>query len=678
MFMNSEISKHTNNLIHASSPYLLQHAHNPVNWFEWSDEAFEKAKREDKLVLISIGYSACHWCHVMERESFEKEDTAAIMNEYFVCIKVDREERPDVDQIYMDAVQLLTGQGGWPLNCITLPDGRPIHGGTYFPKSNWEVLLEQLADFYKHSKPQALQYATDLVNGIKELNIIQPSEDSLLMSFEKLSEVIHNFKKNFDLEKGGYNWSPKFPMPNNWELYMQFHHHTKDETLNKAVQITLTKMAEGGIYDQVGGGFARYSTDSFWKAPHFEKMLYDNAQLMSLYSFAYQQNKNDLYIKIVYQTHEFILRELTSNEGFFYSALDADSEGVEGKFYVWTKAELQNLLGDDEHLFSIYFSVDEKGNWEHGNNILYKTKSNFELEKVTGKSISEIEKIVRKCNTILLDARSKRVRPGLDDKMITSWNTLMIKGYTDAYKVFNDERFLNSAIKCADFILDNLLKEDQLFRIYKNGKVTIPAFAEDYASLCEALISLYEVSGDESYLIQAKKLMEISINQFYDSESKLFYFKSKNDEQLIARKIDMSDDVIPSANSMFAKCLYQLGFIFDETNYHKMVDEMLLAVQSKIERFPTGYSNWMQVLLWKQKGFYQIIITGKNADEVKREIQKTYLSNALILTLKHQSSIPLLADKIPSEETKIYICKDKTCGLPLSKLDEVFTSLQMH
>ena len=278
--MNSQNSKHTNSLIHASSPYLLQHAHNPVNWFEWGEEAFAKAKREDKLILVSIGYSACHWCHVMERESFEMEDTAAIMNEYFVCIKVDREERPDVDQIYMDAVQLITGQGGWPLNSFTLPDGRPIHGGTYFPKNKWEQILEQLGEFYKNRKDEALTYATNLTNGIKELNIIQSTEDLSLINFEKLSEIINHFKKNFDFERGGYNWSPKFPMPNNWELFMQIHHHTKDETLNNAVQITLTKMAEGGIYDQVGGGFARYSTDSIWKAPHFEKMLYDNAQLM--------------------------------------------------------------------------------------------------------------------------------------------------------------------------------------------------------------------------------------------------------------------------------------------------------------------------------------------------------------------------------------------------------------
>ena len=673
--MNSQNSKHTNNLIHASSPYLLQHAHNPVNWFEWGEEAFAKAKREDKLVLVSIGYSACHWCHVMERESFEMEDTAAIMNEYFVCIKVDREERPDVDQIYMDAVQLITGQGGWPLNCFTLPDGRPIHGGTYFPKNKWEQILEQLGEFYKNRKDEALTYATNLTNGIKELNIIQSTEDLSLMNFEKLSEIINNFKKNFDYERGGYNWSPKFPMPNNWELFMQIQHHSKDEALNNAVQITLTKMAEGGIYDQVGGGFARYSTDSFWKAPHFEKMLYDNAQLMSLYSLAYQQSKNELYKNVVYQTHEFIARELTSSQGYFYSALDADSEGVEGKFYVWTKNELQQFLGEDEKIYSLYFSVDEHGNWEHGNNILYKTKTDLELEKLSGKSISEIENIIRKCNTILLEVRTKRVRPGLDDKMITCWNALMIKGYADAYQVFNDEKFLKVATDCADFILENLLKEDQLFRIYKNGKVTITAFAEDYAALCEALILLYEVSGEEKYIFKAKKIIDISIDLFFDTASKLFYFKSKNDEQLVARKIDMSDDVIPSANSMFAKCLYQLGFLFDETKYHEMVDEMLLAVQTKIERFPTGYSNWMQVLLWKQKRFYQIIISGKNADEVKTDLQNIYLPNAIIIALHHQSSIPFLTDKLISDETKIYMCKDKTCGLPMTTVEDVLRTL---
>lgn len=670
-----ENHKHTNRLIHASSPYLLQHAHNPVDWFEWSDEAFEKAKREDKLVLVSIGYSACHWCHVMERECFENEETAKLMNNFYVCIKVDREERPDIDQVYMDAVQLLTGQGGWPLNCFTLPDGRPIHGGTYFPRSKWESVLEQLAGFYKNNKEGALQHATELTNGVKQIDIIKQPVETGLLSFEKLSSIIENSKKNFDLKQGGYNWSPKFPLPSNWEMFLEFSYHSKDKLIDEAVHKTLTKIADGGINDQVGGGFARYSTDSLWKAPHFEKMLYDNAQLMSLYSSAYQQSKNELYKKVVYKTHAFIARELTAKEGCFYSALDADSEGVEGKYYVWSKDELKMLLGNDEELYGLYYSVEEQGNWEHGNNILYKTKSDAELEEFTGLSISELEEIIDRCNVILLKEREKRIPPGLDDKMITSWNALMIKGYADAYKVFNDKVFLNAAINCTEFILDNLLKEDCLYRIYKSGKVTIPAFAEDYAALCEALISLYEANGNEKYLLKANVLMEVSITNFYDKERNLFCFTSATDAPLITRKIDVQDNVISSANSIFAKCLYKLGFLFDNNRYHDIAGEMITIVQEKMASYPTGYSNWIQLLMWMQKGFYQIVITGKACDKIKCDLQKRYLPNAIILSLTKQSEIPLLADKQISEETKIYVCKDKVCGLPVTEAVSAIISI---
>ena len=663
--------KHTNRLIHASSPYLLQHAHNPVDWWEWCDEAFEKAKREDKLVLVSIGYSACHWCHVMERECFEKEDTAALMNEFFVCIKVDREERPDVDQVYMDAVQLLTGQGGWPLNCFTLPDGRPIHGGTYFPKVNWETILEQLADFYKHSKHQALDYATDLVNGIKQMDIIQTEENDLIWDFEKTVSVLNNCKNTFDLINGGFNRAPKFPLPNNWEMFMLLNHYTKDESMFNAVHTTLQKMANGGIYDQVGGGFARYSTDSFWIAPHFEKMLYDNGQLMSLYAHGYQQTKNALYIRVVEQTHDFLSRELTSVDGTFYSALDADSEGVEGKYYVWTHDELIKLLGEDEPIFSLYFSVEATGNWEHGNNILYKTKSDEELEKLTGKSISEIENIVERCNKILLQERTKRVHPGLDDKIITCWNALMIKGYADAYLAFGDENFLNAATTCADFILNTMFVDEILYRIHKNGKTTIPAFAEDYANLCEALISLYETNGVEKYLWKAKELMENAIQYFYDEESKFFFFKSKNDSPLIASKIDVQDNVISSSNSVFAKCLFVLGFLFDENKYEQMAKEMLIKVQPKFEVYPTGYSNWIQLQMLIQKGFYQVVVTGKNIEKEMRELRNMYLPNAIIFGLTTASTIPLFNDKQILDETKIYVCKDKTCGLPQTNIEKV-------
>jgi uncharacterized protein YyaL (SSP411 family) len=666
---------HTNSLIHASSPYLLQHAHNPVLWMEWGDEAFEKARREDKLVLVSIGYSACHWCHVMEHECFEKEDTAAIMNEHFVCIKVDREERPDVDQIYMDAVQLLTGRGGWPLNCFTLPDGRPIHGGTYFPKAEWERVLRSLADFYKNKKQEALEHATDLTNGIKKLDLF-PAPASELISDQQISAILDSWTQNFDTELGGYTWAPKFPMPNNWELFLHQYYYTGNEAMLSGVHTTLTKMAEGGIYDQAGGGFSRYSVDAFWKVPHFEKMLYDNAQLMSLYSHAYQQSKNKLYQKTVYQTHDFLITELSSPEGAFYSALDADSEGVEGKFYIWTQKELAALLGENEPLFSLYYSIDAYGNWEHGQNILYKTRTDEELEKLTGKPVADIEKVIVSCNKILMAAREQRIRPGLDDKIITSWNAMMIKGYADAYKVFDDQTFLQRAIACADFLINNLWVNGKLFRIYKNGKVTIPAFAEDYALLCEALISLYEAGGEEKYLESAHSLLQLSLEHFYDDTIRLFYFKSKEDVQLVARKVDTNDDVIPSANSVFGKCLYKLGFYFDKQEYHVMAKEMIKVVQEKMEKFPSGYSNWMQLTCWIEKGFYQIIVTGKTSKELYLDIQQKFIPNAIVLHLYRSSFIPLLADKHIEDSTKVYICNDYTCGLPVDSLEEVIKQLR--
>lgn len=672
--MDTHEHPHTNRLIHASSPYLLQHAHNPVDWYEWGEEAFEKAKREDKLVLVSIGYSACHWCHVMERESFEKEDTAAIMNKHFVCIKVDREERPDVDQIYMDAVQLLTGRGGWPLNCFTLPDGRPLHGGTYFPKKEWEQTLHSLADFYWNKREEALEFATDLTNGIKKLDLIEPAHKPA-MAFEELSAVINNWKQNIDTEFGGFQWAPKFPMPNNWELFLHYAHHAKDTALEQAVHTTLTRMAEGGIYDQAGGGFARYSTDTFWKVPHFEKMLYDNAQLLSLYAHAYQQSKNEVYKDKVYQTHAFLARELTSPEGAFYSALDADSEGVEGKFYLWKQKELQQLLGEDEPLFSLYYSVDAYGNWEHESNILYRTRTDEELANLTGKPIAAIENVIKHCNEVLLAARGTRVRPGLDDKVITSWNALMIKGYADAYIVFGDDLFLTAAQRCADFIIGTLWKESTLYRIYKNGKSSIPGFSEDYAALCEALITLYEASANEQYALVAKTIMDAAIDRFYDGGRKLFYFTSRYGEQLAARKTDLNDDVIPAANSMFAKALYLLGFLFDETRYHDMADDMLRTIRPKLERFPTGYSNWMQALLWKQKGFYQVVITGKAAHENWRAACTAYLPNSIRLRVVQASALPLLQDKTPGDEAKIYVCEDKTCGLPFQEIGQAMAQL---
>ncbi len=661
--------KHTNNLIHASSPYLLQHAHNPVNWMEWGDEALNKAKQEDKLLLVSIGYSSCHWCHVMEHECFEQEDTAAIMNEHFVCVKIDREERPDIDQIYMDAIQLLTGRGGWPLNVFTLPDGKPLHGGTYFPKPEWERVLQSLAGFYRDKKAEAIEFANDLANGIKKLDTfehVNEGENAL----EILKQAVNNWQQNFDLSLGGYNWAPKFPMPNNWEFFLQYHYFFKEPVYKEAVLQTLIKMAEGGINDALAGGFARYSTDSYWKVPHFEKMLYDNAQLMGLYAHAFAFSKNELFHKTVEQIHHFIQTEMTAASGAFYSALDADSEGVEGKFYVWKHSELVDLLMEDEPLFSLYYSVDVYGNWEHGNNILYKTRSDAALEKLTGQTISEIEQRIEKCKWILLAERNKRVHPGLDDKIIVSWNALMIKGYAQAYKIFANPEFLDAAERSADFILKEMWDQKKLLRIHKNGKSTISAFAEDYACLCEALLLLYEASGEEKYLLHSHVLLQRSIELFYNKDKKLFYFTAQDEPEFITRKTDVNDDVIPSANSIFGKCLLLLSYYFDQPEYVNILDGMIEKIQGKIQKFPSGFSNWMQLILQRDMGFYQIIISGPEAKTWVQKLHAMYIPNAIIIRVHESSQIPLLADKKTGAKTMVYICKDKVCQLPVESIDD--------
>lgn len=663
--------KYTNALIHASSPYLLQHAHNPVNWVEWSEETLQRAKNEDKMILVSIGYSACHWCHVMEHESFENEEVAELMNKHFICIKVDREERPDIDQIYMDAVQLLTGRGGWPLNCFALPDGRPLHGGTYFPIEQWKKTLQSIADFYQTRKEEAFQYAAELTSGINKLDHILPVENAEI-KLETIDKAVENWSKNFDLIYGGYNWAPKFPMPNNWAFYLQYYKQSNNPLYLDAVIKTLDGMANGGIFDQIEGGFARYSTDLYWKAPHFEKMLYDNGQLVGLYANAYQLTKNNLYKDIVYKTHQFLQHELTHETGLFYSALDADSEGVEGKYYIWTRQELVSILGNDEPLFSIYYSVDAYGNWEHGANILYKTRSQDELEKLTGKTIIEIEQIIEKCNALLFTKRNKKTKPGLDDKIITSWNALMISGYCEAFKAFTEKEFFTTAQKALDSILQHLWVDKTLYRIYKNGKISIPGFAEDYACLTKALIDFYQISFDEKYLTKANELMELSIAYFYSEEKKLFYFKSNTDAALIARKLDLTDDVIPSANSILGHCLQALSFYFSNSRYEKMVDDMLLLVQQKFVKTTSSYTNWMQLSLNKIQEVKQIVIAGSEAKNYFAQLNQNYLPNTLFALAAEQSVIPLVKDKLPIEnKTTIYVCQDKTCGLPVFSLDGI-------
>ncbi|MBK0384225.1 thioredoxin domain-containing protein [Pedobacter sp. SD-b] len=665
----------SNQLKNSSSPYLLQHANNPVNWFPWGKEALEKAKKENKLILVSIGYSACHWCHVMEHESFENEEVAELMNRFFVCIKVDREERPDIDQIYMTAVQLMTGRGGWPLNCFCLPDQRPIYGGTYFPKQDWINLLTNLAHFYETKPDEAEDYAVKLTDGIKQsdkLNFINKEE---AYTEKDLKDILEPWKMLFDFTEGGHNRAPKFPMPNNWSFLMKTAHILKDEAAHVIVRLTLDKMAAGGIYDHLGGGFARYSVDGKWHIPHFEKMLYDNGQLISLYADAYKWCGEERYKEVVYETYDWLKREMTSSEGGFYAALDADSEGVEGKFYTWDKKEIDKILGKDAEIFDLFYQVTDEGNWdeEHINN-LWVRKEKEEFAGAFDLTENDLNRLLKNCRDKLLTVRNKRIHPGLDDKILTSWNALMLKGLVNAYQAFADEKFLDLALQNISFIQNNLMKEDGvIYRNYKDGKASISGFLDDYALLIDALISLYEATFNQTYLTSAKALTDYVLDHFTDESSGMFFYTSNQDEALIARKYEVLDNVIPASNSVMAWNLKKLGLFFDNKHYQKTYQKMLMMVFPKIKSYASGYSNWASLLLEEITGSFEIAITGPEASLKRKEIEKLYIPNKIILGGK-DGNLPLLQDKFVGE-TKIFVCKDKSCKLPVSDVSEVIKQI---
>lgn len=674
----ADSKKYTNHLISEKSPYLLQHAHNPVDWYAWGDEAFKKAKQENKLVLISVGYSACHWCHVMEHQCFEDEQVAELMNKYFVNIKVDREERPDVDHVYMTAVQLMTQHGGWPLNCFVLPDGRPIYGGTYFPKEQWMQLLSNLANLHQTDKQKVEDYADQLTAGIKqsdELFSASPDESSVINkdTIEKAALV---FQKRFDTKNGGSIGAPKFMMPNNYMFLLQYGHLTNNEAILNHVHFTLQKMAHGGLYDQLGGGFARYSTDEQWKVPHFEKMLYDNAQLISLYSEAFRQNKNPLYKQVVYQTIAFVERELTSPEHGFYSALDADSEGVEGLFYIWTKEELQSILKKDFDVFADYYSVNEIGYWEHDNYILLRNLPETEVALKHQISVDELDKIISVSKEKLLAERSKRVRPGLDDKIIASWNGLMCAALCDAYGAFNEDKFLQLAIKNANFIRQKLIDDTgSLTRCYKD-KAYIDAFLEDYAFVIDAYIKLFSITGNEAWLGIAELMTKHTLINFFDENKNIFYFSDKNTNALISKKIEMHDNVIPASNSQMAKNLFTLSKITGNIEYESVSKNMLNHVAEEIGNYPSGHSNWAILALKQAFPFYEVCIVGKAVDEFRQELKEHYIPNAIFVYSKTASNIALLRERYKNDDTLIYVCQNHTCSTPVKTINEALKQVK--
>lgn len=672
----SNIHSEPNSLIKASSPYLLQHAYNPVHWYEWGTEALEKAKAEQKLILVSIGYSACHWCHVMERESFENFEVAEVMNKHFICIKVDREERPDIDQIYMYAIQLMTGSGGWPLNCICLPDQRPIYGGTYFRKNDWINILENVAGLWLNEPDKAIQYAERLTSGIRDSEKIIAVETQESYTQNHLLEIIEPWKRHFDIGFGGYNRAPKFPLPNNWAFLLRYGFLKDDESVFTAVCHTLEEMSRGGIYDQIGGGFARYSVDDKWHVPHFEKMLYDNAQLISLYAEAYQCTKFDSFKQTVVETIDWVSKEMTSPEGLFYSALDADSEGIEGKFYVWDKKEFDQILGEDSVLLGEYYNITEDGNWEEEQtNILRKTKNDDDLIAKYNIDLETLYEKIKSAKTKLMAVRSKRIRPGLDDKCLTAWNGMMIKALADAAQVLNHDAYYQKASAAAQFIINNMKAEDGgLYRNYKNEKASIIGFLDDYAFTVEALITLYEYDFDEKWLNEAKGLVDYVVDNFNDTNSPMFFYTSQKSEDLIARKHEVMDNVIPASNSTMAQNLKKLSLFFDIENYAEKASGMLAAVEPKIKTYGSAYSNWAIQLLNEVYGINEIAITGLETDLIKLELSAYYIPNKITLG-GTKSNLPLLKGK-QSNETKVYICRNKVCQLPVKTVEEALEYLQ--
>jgi uncharacterized protein YyaL (SSP411 family) len=665
------IKKHryTNALVTETSPYLLQHAYNPVDWHPWNEATLEKAKTEDKLMLISIGYSACHWCHVMEHESFEDSAVAKVMNDNFICVKVDREERPDVDQVYMTAVQLMNQRGGWPLNCVALPNGKPFWGGTYFRKEDWKKQILGLVNTYKKDPNRVIEFAERLTLGIQQVENIGLNTQEVSFTWKDLDNMVDPWAERFDNIEGGTNGAPKFPMPNAYSFLLKYAHLANKDHILDHVELTLDKMAFGGIYDQVGGGFARYSVDNSWKVPHFEKMLYDNGQLVSLYAEAYLKFRNPLYKEVIFETLEFVERELMAENGAFYSALDADSQGEEGKFYVWNETELKLYIGEEFKMFKDYYNINRKGFWEHGNYILLKKKTKKQISEKHAIPVSALEDKIKEWKIILMKERDKRIRPGLDDKSLTSWNGLMLKGYIDAYMAFAEEKHLQIALKNANFIVNTQMQQDgKLWHSYKDGRSTINAYLEDYALLSAAFIRLYEATFDEIWLRRAEQLVFYSLENFYDKNSGMFYFTSNLDPALVARKMEITDNVIPASNSVMANVLYDLGTLLDKDNYKQKAIIIANNVKLDMQKYASGYANYANLILKEMIPYYEVAVVGKDAHTKAMKLNQKYVPNKLLLGSFEKSEMELLQNKYVQGSTMIYVCENKVCQMPTTNI----------
>jgi len=668
-----------NSLIHETSPYLLQHAHNPVEWYGWNETALKKAKDENKPIFLSIGYSSCHWCHVMAHESFENEEVAKFMNEHFVNIKVDREERPDIDDIYQKVCQIATGQGGWPLSVFLTPDQKPFYVGTYFPvldsygRPGFGSICRQLSQAWDE-KPKDIEKSSE-----KFLDALQKTESTTIPTkLERviLDEAAMNLFQIGDPIHGGFGSAPKFPNAANISFLFRYAKLSGISKFNEFALKTLKKMAKGGIFDQIGGGFSRYSTDAKWLVPHFEKMLYDNALIPINYVEAYQITKDPFYLDVMKKTLDFVLREMTSPEGGFYSAYDADSEGVEGKFYVWKKSEIKEILGNDADLFCLYFDVTDGGNWE-GNNILC---NNLNLSTVAfnfGITEQKSQEIINSCSEKLLRVRSQRIPPGLDDKILVSWNSLMITAFAKGYRVTNDVRYLDAAKNNISFIESNLFKNGTLLRTYKNGKAKINGYLEDYSYFVNALLDVFEIEPEKKYLELALKLGHHLIDHFWDSNTNSFFMTSDNHENLIIRPKSDYDLSLPSGNSVSAFIMLRLFHLSQNQNFLEISTKIMESHAQVAAENPFGFGYLLNTIFYYIEKPLEIMIINTENSELCNSILTNYLPSSFIITVQSSSQLNTLSEysvfagKTFEDKSVVFVCKDFACSLPLYTLDEI-------
>jgi uncharacterized protein YyaL (SSP411 family) len=672
-----------NRLQHESSPYLLQHANNPVDWYPWGEEAFEKAVKEDKPVLVSIGYAACHWCHVMERESFENHETAELMNQHYINIKIDREERPDLDHIYMDAVQAMTGSGGWPLNVFLTPQKKPFYGGTYFPprqvhsRPSWTDVLLSLSDSYKSQRSELEKQAENLLDHMVKANNfgIGPVSIQKLATKQEISSIYQNIMNTADRVQGGFGRAPKFPQSFTISFLLHYYYDSKEQAALDQALLSLDKMIAGGIYDQLGGGFSRYSTDAEWLAPHFEKMLYDNALLISTLADAFRITGDQKYQDTITETIQFIDNELTGPEGGFYAALDADSEGVEGKFYTWSYEEINYVLDSQAPLFCRIFGVSQGGNWEH-TNILHKAEDLARVSETENVEPGQLEKILADCKAKLLEVRSKRVRPQLDDKILLGWNALMNIALSKACGATGDKAWLVRAVTNMEFMLKAFRQEDGSYaHTYKNKISKYPAFLDDYAYLISALIHLQEVTANQEWLKIAKSLTDFVVSNF-GQEGPLFFFTPSGQNDVIIRKKEIYDGAIPSGNSVMMWNLYQLGTIFDISEWKQRSLEMAASVKEAAVKYPGSFGVWAGFILATTYGIPEIAITGEESTVLSNEFLRNFIGyNVFQSATLRNNDFPLLAEKPFSQKGQIFLCKDYACQAPVQTVAELVNLL---